>query len=301
MRSLLTYTLLFLVLAIPSRSQTISELIDDVSLTRMTTRVRQFSGEDSTMVNGNMVRILNRQNNTAGNDLAADYLIERLSSFGLDVTDDNYSSNGRNIYAVQEGSLYPDSIYIVCGHYDSRANYCADDNASGTIAVLELANILSVYCLESTVIYALWDEEEIGLIGAKNYATKAQSNGDNIVGVLNMDMIAWDDDNDTQFDIDTRSIHGSNAIATKLVELVTTYSLDLIPNTINPGTSASDHSAFWQKGYAAVLLGEAWSTGDFNDYYHTSGDRISEFNFPYFHELVKLIMAWTATEAGLET
>ncbi|MEZ5021948.1 MAG: hypothetical protein R2728_01575 [Chitinophagales bacterium] len=37
---------------------------------------------------------------------------------------------GRNIYATQLGSVNPDSIYIICGHYDAVNNYCADDNAS---------------------------------------------------------------------------------------------------------------------------------------------------------------------------
>jgi Zn-dependent M28 family amino/carboxypeptidase len=42
---------------------------------------------------------------------------------------------------------------------------------------LEIARILSTQCMENTLVYALWDEEEIGLLGADYYATLAQANG----------------------------------------------------------------------------------------------------------------------------
>nr|WP_255452878.1 M28 family peptidase [Aquimarina sp. RZ0] len=87
--------------------------------------------------------------------------------------------------ATQVGQTNPYDIYIVCAHCDSLTDYGADDNATSTSAILEIARILSQYCIENTIIYALWDQEEVGLIGSKNYA----SNGDNIVGVINLDMI----------------------------------------------------------------------------------------------------------------
>ena len=52
----------------------------------------------------------------------------------------------------------PNDIYIVSAHYDSVTNFGADDNASGTAAIIELARILSQYCTENTIIYALWDD-----------------------------------------------------------------------------------------------------------------------------------------------
>ncbi len=67
----------------------------------------------------------------------------------------------------------------------------ADDNASGTSAVLKVAQILSQTSTPYTIIYALWDEEEIGLFGSVHYARQAFQSGENNLGVINVDMIGW--------------------------------------------------------------------------------------------------------------
>ncbi|MEZ5021946.1 MAG: T9SS type A sorting domain-containing protein [Chitinophagales bacterium] len=73
----------------------------------------------------------------------------------------------------------------------------------------------------------------------------------------------------------------------------------MVPFVVDPGTSASDHSAFWSKGYSAVLFGEAWSTGDRCPKYHTADDRINLFDFEYYHNMVKLSIAYMATKGVL--
>ncbi len=292
-------TLFLLLLSTLCFGQSVQEIIDQVSKDGIIQAVRDFSGEDSTVVNGNKVLIRNRENGTTGNDLAADYLKEQLTNFGLSVTDDAYSSGGRNIYATQTGSLNPNNIFIICGHYDSVADYCADDNASGTVTVLEAARILSNYEIENTVIYALWDEAESGLKGAREFANKAAQNGDNIVAVLNMDMMAYDSNNDKVFDIDVRNIANSYQIRDDLIALVDSFNFDLIPLVVDPGTYASDHKPFWDVGYSAVLFGESWETGDMNSEYHTSDDRISLFNVDYYFEMVKLAVAYITYKAVL--
>lgn len=285
--------------AVNLHSQTIQDLINEVNLDSLTLTLNEFSGENPTVVNGNTVTILNRVSNS-NNNLAADYLLQRFNAMdNLTVTDQVYSANGRNIIAVQQGQTNPDDIYIICAHYDSVTNYCADDNASGTAAVLEVARILSTQCIDNTIVYALWDEEEIGLIGAGYYANQAANNGDNILGVLNMDMMAYDGDNDKDFDIDVRNIANSIAMKDDIIAVLSTYGFNLNVNVVNPGTTASDHSRFWNEGYSAVLLGESWFNNDQTPFYHTSNDRVSTLDLPYFHEMTKLVMAYTATKAGL--
>jgi hypothetical protein len=281
------------------KSQSIIDLVNEVSLDSLILKINEFSGEVPTVVNGNTVTILNRVSNS-DNNLAAEYLLQELNSLNsLNVLDQVYSSNGRNIIAIQEGKTNPEDIYIVCAHYDSVANYCADDNASGTTAILEIARILSTQCLDNTIVYALWDEEEIGLIGAGYYANQAANNGDNILGVLNIDMMAYDGDGDNDFDIDVRDIANSLQIKDDIIAVLNTYGFNLNANVVNPGTTASDHSKFWNEGYSAVLFGEAWSNGDFTPDYHTSSDRVSTLNLSYFHEMTRLIMAYITTKGGL--
>ncbi|WP_026754812.1 M28 family peptidase [Sediminibacter sp. Hel_I_10] len=286
-----------------STAQNIQELINAVSLEELTLTLNEFSGEIPTTVNGNTVTIINRQQ--ANNDIAADYLVERFESLdNLTIIDQSFNTNGRNIVAIQEGKTNPDNIYMVCAHYDSVANFCADDNATGTAAVLEMARILSTQCLENTIVYALWDEEEIGLLGSQFYANQAAANGDNILGVLNMDMMGYDGDNpgdfgDNEFDIDYRNIAGSPAMKDDIISVLDTYDFNLSVIEVNPGTFASDHSSFWAQGYSAVLLGESWETDDETPFYHSSNDRVATLDLPYYHELVKLVTGYITTKATL--
>ena len=190
----------------------VGDIINHVNLDSLIANVRILSGEDSTWVNGSKVRIQHRVSDL-GNDLAADYIknqLERLEN--LEVYDQTYSEGGRNIYAIQPGILYPEEHYILCAHYDAVDDYCADDNASGVAAVLEAARLLSQYCLKYTLVYALWDEEEIGKTGSGYYSDRARANNREILGVLNMDMIGWDSDKDRLVEIHSNDIAHSDSL-----------------------------------------------------------------------------------------
>ena len=292
------YLIIFLITFSTIHSQTynpfIEELINQTNLDSLVSFVRILSGEDSVIIGGSKVLIEHRISNQ-NNDLAADYIKQILEGYGLDTYDQVYSSNGRNIYAIQPGILYPDEQYIICAHYDAVANHCADDNASGTAGVLEAARILSNYQLDYTLIYALWDEEEIGLFGSDYYANQAFINNDIIHGVLNFEMSGWDSNDDGKMDIHTKDIANSVSLANMVYNIVSVYNLDLDPVIYNPGTTASDHSSFWYRGYSAIVFSEAYYGGDFNPYYHTSGDRINHFNLLYYHNMAKLAVGSIST------
>ncbi len=300
MKRLIVIIVCCFLISIDASSQTIADLINKVNLDTLSLKLQEFSGEIPTIVNSNTVTILNRQSNN--NDVAAEYIKQQFARLdNLTITDQIYSTNGRNIIATQIGKTNPDNIYIISAHYDSVTNYCADDNASGTIAVLEIARILSSQCLDNTIIYALWDQEENGLIGSNFYAQQAAENGDTILGVLNIDMMAYDGNNDFEFDIDVRDVGNSLAMKNDIIAVLNNpnYGFTLNVNVVNPGTTSSDHSRFWSQGYSAVLVGEAWSKNDQTPYYHSSADRFSTLNLPYYHQLSKLIMGYIATKAGL--
>lgn len=304
MNKLFISSLFSLFFCVIIQAQSVQDLINQVDLSNLELTVSELSGEQTTTVNGNTVTITSRVQNN--NDLAADYIKERLMQMdNLTIEDQAFNSVGRNIIATQIGQTNPNDIYIICAHYDSVTTFCADDNATGVAAVMEIARILSTQCIDNTIVYALWDEEEIGLRGSEFYADLAAANGDNILGVLNMDMIGYDGDEpgtpgDNEWDIDVRNIAGSIAMKDDIVTIFNTYTFDLKPPIIvNPGTTFSDHSRFWDVGYSAVLVGESWETNDQTPFYHTSNDRLSTLDLPYFHELTKLVMAYTATKGGL--
>jgi hypothetical protein len=274
----------------------ITDLLKEVNIDSLTAKVNDLTGENTCLISGKVSTIKNRVSKT-GNDLAADYIKEHLQKLGLTVNDQKYSAGGRNIIAEQKGTLYPDKKYIICAHYDAVADYCADDNVSGCSAILEIAELLSKHEFKNTIVYAFWDEEEVGLLGSKYYANEAKKNQQNIAGVLNIEMLGYDSDNDFLMDIHTKNVANSIDLSTKLAEINTTYNFKLKTNIKNPGTDRSDHGSFWTNNFGAICFGEAFFSGDDNPTYHKSTDRISKFNLPYFYELSKLSLAAIATFA----
>jgi hypothetical protein len=260
--------------------------------------VRILSGEDSVYINGEKEIIAQRVYNT--NDLAADYLFEKLSGFGLNTVKLDYDTYGTNVVAYQSGTEFPDVFYFICAHYDAVTYYCADDNGTGTAAVLEAARILSNIEFPYSIAYALWDEEEIGLLGSRDYANEAKNVGMDIGGVINIDMIGWDSNDDGIIEIHSNFQSSSAAIANVMEHTNSEYDLGMDPKVFSPGASASDHRSFWENGYGAVLLIEGYWSGDFNPYYHSTADRIDKFNVPYFHQASRLAIGALAEMATQE-
>jgi hypothetical protein len=105
-----------------------------------------------------------------------------------------------NVVATLRGTdpKSADRVYVVGAHYDSRRTDVMDgrgdapganDDASGTSAVLELARVMAPVPTEATVVFVAYAGEEQGLYGSNHFAELAKQNGWNIQGVLNMDII----------------------------------------------------------------------------------------------------------------
>lgn len=254
-----------------------------------------LTGTVPTIIGGEEYTIATRNAFTEGNEKAAQWIYERFEEFGLEPWYHEYDANGTNVLAKIEGSEFPDQQYIICGHYDNMPSGSlapgADDNASGTVAVLEAARILADQEPKYTVIFALWDEEEYGLIGSEYYAEEAADNGDDILGVINLDMIAWESEGDFMVSITNNEL--SNDFTMNFVDIINLYEPEIENNFIT--TTASDHASFWNEGYPALLLIE--DMDDFNDYYHTTADDISILNLPYFEKLSRAAFAGLITFA----
>ena len=105
-----------------------------------------------------------------------------------------------NIVATLPGSA-PDSaerIYVVSGHYDSRAKNIldaasaapgADDDASGVAAVLEMARVMSRYEFRATIVFMAVAGEEEGLFGSTHWAGQARLKRLNVAAMLDNDII----------------------------------------------------------------------------------------------------------------
>ncbi|MCX7610171.1 MAG: M28 family peptidase [Ignavibacterium sp.] len=283
-----------------AQNSIVQQIINSVNQDSLVYFARELSGNVQTVVNGQNVNIVSRHKNNPANELAKDYIRQKLQQYGLNVTIQNFSSTGNNVLGIKVGTQYPNRKYIICAHYDDMPSGSvapgADDNASGTAAVIEAARVLSQYSFPYTLIFALWDEEEQGLVGATYYATQARNANDSILGVINMDMIAYDSNNDNKAEIHNRAVANSVEIYQKMVEVNSTYGIGINIVNKNPGITASDHAAFWNRNYGAILLIED-NTSDFNAYYHTVNDLVQYYNIPYFVKMSKLAIGTFATLA----
>ena len=106
--------------------------------------------------------------------------------------------NLTNVIATLRGGKDPDRIYVVSGHYDSMCGNPADgeceapganDDASGTAAVLELARVMSKRQFDATIVFMAVAGEEQGLLGAAYYAQQALEKKMNIEAMITNDII----------------------------------------------------------------------------------------------------------------
>ena len=292
---LLCVILLFAQFNIFSQTPVVQQIINSVNQDSIIQFVKELTGVVPTMINGTMQTIASRHKNQPGNALAETYIKQKLQYYGLATTIQSFSSTGKNVIGTKTGTEFPNKKFIICAHYDDMPSGPiapgADDNGSGTAAVIEAARILSQYSFPYTVIFALWDEEEQGLIGSEYYAAQAQANNDSIVGVINMDMIAFDSNNDGNADVHTSPIANTNELKDRMLEVNLTYGINLDLDVV-PAEPYSDHQSFLDHGYGAILLIE--DDNDFHTQYHTVNDNLSYYNQPYYIRMAKLAIGTMA-------
>lgn len=206
-----------------------------------------------------------------------------------------------NIVGVLPGTQLEskDRVYVVSGHYDSRVSdvmndtsYApgANDDASGTAAVMELARVMSKHEFDGTLVFMAVAGEEQGLLGASHYAREARRMNKNIAAMFTNDIIGntiGPDStvNDSEVRVFAQGIPPSDTLSRyqKMLlytggendtparqlgrfihEIAENYIADLRVNVIyrkDRYLRGGDHSAFLEQGYPAVRFSEP------NEYY----------------------------------
>ncbi|MGB8957868.1 MAG: M20/M25/M40 family metallo-hydrolase [Candidatus Aminicenantales bacterium] len=230
-----------------------------------------------------------RYTSTTNCESAGEALFSSFTALGLDdvrfepfTFSGSYSS--RNVVAEKTGETYPDDIYIICAHYDSTSPSRltlapgADDNASGTAAVLEAARVLAPYPLDFTVRFIAFSAEEWGLYGSRAYASAARIAGERILGVINLDMIAYADalPEDLQIIVNP----DSTWLGDLFLAAGSHYGLVGGTKIIDPSFVYSDHAPFWDNGYPALLAIE--DSPLTNPYYHRTTDTLATLDLDFF-------------------
>jgi hypothetical protein len=246
-----------------------------------------------------------------------------------------------DVIAIQPGSVDSNRVVIITGHIDSRVSDPMDftrdapganDDGSGTAAVIEAARALSRHKFPYTIVYAALSGEEQGLLGGKILADHAKARGWEVLANLNNDIIGsscgsdrvcddshvrvfsegprWQGHEDLAARI--RSLGGENDAPSRNLSRW----LDRLADDLGLGLDVrpiwrndrfgrgGDHTEFLNAGYPAVRITVAvenynWQHQDLRvengvEY----GDTIDKMDFPYLTRVVKLNVAALAALAS---
>jgi len=247
-----------------------------------------------------------------------------------------------NAVAIQRGTERPNDVVIITGHIDSRVSDVMDfakdapganDDGSGTAAVLEAARVLSKHKFAGTIVYAVLSGEEQGLLGGKILADYARAQGWNVIANLNNDIIGNSCGSDKVCEAKTvrvfsegprwqgrealaaqqRSLGGENDSPSRnlsrfldsLAERHPEIGLDVMQIWRNDRFGrGGDHTELLNAGYPAVRFSVA-----VEDYDHQHqdlrvekgvkfGDTVDEMDFPYLAKVTRLNIAALAALAS---
>ncbi len=240
---------------------------------------------------------------------ASTYCYNKLAASHLQAAYQTWSaSDAPNVIGTHPGAINPENVFIVIGHLDdlpmSGLAPGADDNASGSVNVLESARVASCWAFRNTLKFITCTGEESGLLGSEAYADDAAARGENILGVINMDMIGWaGNGSPNPENLDLNYNAPSQDLGTRFAQASTTYGTGLAVDAfLCPSLNASDHYPFWTHGWKAVCgitdnEGYCSHSGNY-PYYHTSSDTIAACgNKAFFYSVVKTSLA-TLAELG---
>lgn len=207
-----------------------------------------------------------------------------------------YLPTSRNIVVTIPGLVTPEKVCIMVAHYDSGDCPGADDNGSGTAAVMESARILKSYQFESTIKLIAVSGEELWMVGSGDYALRARNAKQNIIGVVNGDMLGYPLTGDT-----TRLVVGSyltrNVLVDQAIGCNQRYKIGAKLDPFVDSTAASDYGPFAIAGYDALEVAEGIPSeiwGGLNPYYHKVGDTVDKLHPGLMRRATQLMLATIA-------
>jgi len=178
-----------------------------------------------------------------------------------------------------EGSLVPDSVAVHNG---------ADDNASGTAGLLELAQtFVAVPLSDRNLLFAAFAAEELGLLGSAWLAEHLPAEVGTVEAMLNMDMIGRLDDTRSLTVYGTGTSPGWDPLLDRVND---SGAYDFRLSRIPDGYGSSDHASFYARGIPVLHF----FTGTHSDY-HRPGDDADRLNYPGEERVVRFISALIRT------
>jgi hypothetical protein len=164
----------------------------------------------------------------------------------------------------------------------------ADDNASGTAALIELAKSLTQDAPKNNNYLIIhFSGEELGLLGSKYWLDHPTYNG-NFNYMINMDMVG-------RYDTARKLTIGGYGTSSKWSQIMANTPTTLLTHYDSAGTGPSDHASFYRKDMPVLFM----FTGSHSDY-HKATDDWDKINYEGEKEVVKLVQAIIKNTDGYE-
>lgn len=291
MKELKSLSLLIILLFVAcSAPQNQSNLSDEISADDIAEYITFLASEE---LNG-------REAGTADEAKAANYIADLFRDFGLEPAGDDqtffqeftintsilnnpHSTDttgekrlSKNVAGIVRGTGDSEEIIILGAHYDHlgygefgslyrgdtpRIHNGADDNASGTAGLIELAQYFGKNRPATDILFLAFSGEEMGLLGSAHFVEEPTVNIDNAVAMINMDMIG-------RMEEEKLIIFGTGTSADweDILLVANTDSLNL--DLVEDGTGASDHTSFYYQNIPVLH----YFTDTHSDYHRPSDD-----------------------------
>jgi len=241
--------------------------------------------------------ILQHRASIGERDYARTFLLAEFAALSITASAVPYTFDGRsgsNIIATlppTDAANASQPPILVGAHFDGvTAGPGAADNATGCAIVLAAARFLATVPRARPITFALFDQEELGLIGSKAYAISLETAGTTLRGAHVFDMLAWDGDGDHVVELWSPS--------PALESLYQGHG----PAAGTPITSvafaSSDHKSFLDHGFPAVGIGEEFVGGDHTPHYHEATDTVANVQFDHLTVVTRLTFAVLEADAA---
>jgi Zn-dependent M28 family amino/carboxypeptidase len=256
-----------------------------------------------------------RRAGTPGAERARRYLVNAYSESGLaplngthtqtfSFSSDGAESTGTNVLGVVRGRDYPDRFLVVTAHYDhlgargSEIFNGADDNASGTAALLALARYFLANPTRHSLLFVAFDAEEVGLRGAEAFIAAPPVPLTSVLMNVNLDMVSRNEAGEL-YAVGT---HHYPSLRPLVEETARRSEVTLLTGHDTPGlppgddwTLASDHGPFHSARIPFIYFGVEDHAG-----YHTPSDTFEAITPEFYGDAVETILDFIllADEAG---
>ena len=192
---------------------------------------------------------------------------------------------------------------LVAAHYDGPlGSPGADDNASGVVALLELARRWAVQPPQRPLWLVAFDQEEWGMIGSRVLATELMQRNQPLHLMVSLEMLGYTSETQDYPHEEMRHLFGSrgdfialvaNNDAAPLLEDMEDQMIRHVPTRVLPVADAghdipdvrlSDHSPFWDAGYNAMMVTDTSFMR--NPHYHQPSDTVDTLDLPFLMAVI---------------